>query len=249
MPFTPAHSAIVLPLLKSRYFSATALIAGSVAPDFEYFIRMAPKDIHSHTIAGLFYFDLPVVVLISLLFHQVVKNNLIENLPGFLQQRFEDTRVFNFIHYIKNNPFVFLSSALIGSISHLFWDGFTHGNGYFATHLPFYRGTIVPFDGARYPFFYALQHVSTYVGLFIVILFIILKTPKQITIKKPSIFYWILMILITVIVLIVRFSIKNDWNLTNAVVSTISGSLIALVLCGFVNFKQHGKEITVGPGR
>jgi hypothetical protein len=68
MPFTPAHPAIVLPLIRSRYFSATGLIIGSLSPDFEYFFKMSVDSIYSHSKVGLFYFDLPVTIVLALLF-------------------------------------------------------------------------------------------------------------------------------------------------------------------------------------
>ncbi|WP_434297574.1 DUF4184 family protein [Clostridium sporogenes] len=42
MPFTFSHPAIVLHLEKkwNKYFSFTALILGSMSPDFEYFIYL-----------------------------------------------------------------------------------------------------------------------------------------------------------------------------------------------------------------
>ena len=41
MPFTPAHPAIVVPLVrwKPRVFVLSALIVGSMSPDFEYFVQ------------------------------------------------------------------------------------------------------------------------------------------------------------------------------------------------------------------
>lgn len=40
MPFTFAHQAIILPLKKSKRFCSTALIAGSIVPDFEFFFQL-----------------------------------------------------------------------------------------------------------------------------------------------------------------------------------------------------------------
>ena len=68
MPFTFAHPAIVLPLLKkkySRYFSATGLIVGSMAPDFEAFIGFRKEKIYSHNWLGVFWFDLPLALIIA----------------------------------------------------------------------------------------------------------------------------------------------------------------------------------------
>src|SRR5687767_3554001 len=128
MPFTPAHPAVVLPLLRSKWLSATGLIMGSVAPDFEYFFKLSVSSLHSHTLPGLLYFDLPVTLLLSIAFHQVVKQNLIRNTPAFLQRRFQDTLDFDFIRFLTNHWLIFTVSAIIGSASHIFWDGFTHGD-------------------------------------------------------------------------------------------------------------------------
>jgi hypothetical protein len=251
MPFTPAHPAIILPFLRSRYFSATALVAGSVTPDFEYFFKMGVNSFHSHTLAGLIYFDVPVAVLLSFVFHLVVKRNLIMNLPVFLQRRFADTLQLNFIHYVKNNLAIFLISALAGSASHLFWDSFTHDNGFFARELPFYEGTYVPFEGARYPLFYALQHISTFVGLVIVALYIVARKPAGVWEPvRPHPSYWALLTALATVIVWARFMIRpEDYNIGNLVVSIITGLLVALVICGFINFRQHGQKITMGTGR
>ncbi|MDF2679050.1 MAG: hypothetical protein K0R47_240 [Brevibacillus sp.] len=71
MPFTFAHPAIVLPLRESRSFHFPALIIGSMAPDFEYFFRMQAYSAYSHTILGVFYMDVPLVIGLWLLFARV----------------------------------------------------------------------------------------------------------------------------------------------------------------------------------
>jgi hypothetical protein len=83
MPFTPAHSAIVLPFVRinPKYVSATGLIIGSLTPDFEYFFKMSVNGVHGHTLPGLLYFDLPVATALALVFHLVVKRNFINNVP------------------------------------------------------------------------------------------------------------------------------------------------------------------------
>ncbi len=90
MPFTFSHPAIVLPLnyLPKKWFSLTGLVIGSLTPDFEYFIRMKIKSEYSHTLEGLFWFDLPLGVLLAFIFHNIVRNNFYNNLPLFFKSRF-----------------------------------------------------------------------------------------------------------------------------------------------------------------
>lgn len=242
MPFTPAHPALVLPFLRWRYMSATALIIGSMAPDFEYFFKMSVNGHHGHTFLGVLYFDLPVTFLLAWLFHAVVKRNAIHNLPAFLQRKFQDTLSLDFMAYFKSHAGIFVVSALIGTGSHFFWDNFTHNDGYFVNAMAVYRTVHVPYDGVRYPLFYALQNISTGVGLTIVLLYVFLKKPTDnaaTILYNPKIDYWALLILITLVVVFLRFWIKpSDYHLGNAVVSTVSGFLVALVLCGWINFKN-----------
>lgn len=240
MPFTPAHPAIVLPFLRSRYVSATALIAGSMAPDFEYFFKMSVSSVYSHTVAGLLYFDLPVTVFISVLFHQVVKRNLITNLPLFFQQKFQAVLDLDFLDYLRKHPWIFVSSAIIGAGSHILWDSFTHNNTFFTQTLPFYKSVHVPFEGVRYPLFYALQQISTGVGSVVVCVYILaLKRSRVDTQSTQKILYWLTLITIAAVVTWTRFKIHPlGTDIGNLIVSIISGLLLASVCCGFINFKQ-----------
>ncbi|HYF69638.1 MAG TPA: DUF4184 family protein [Ohtaekwangia sp.] len=240
MPFTPAHTALVLPFIRKRYLSATGLVAGSVAPDFEYFFKMSTNGVHGHTILGLFYFDVPVVILLAVTFHLVVKQNFIHHLPSFFQVRFQDTLQLDFMQYLRQNPWVFIFSALAGSASHLFWDSFTHGDGYFASTLWFYQGAIIPFNGARYPLFYFLQHLSTVIGLFILFVYII--RIKPVVVEKANgafLLYWFTFVIISVAVVAIRFTWHPaDMKIGNFVVSVISAICLALIICGLLPFRS-----------
>jgi hypothetical protein len=256
MPFTPAHPAVVLPLLRKKWLSATGLIIGSVAPDFEYFFKLSVDSQHSHTLPGLLYFDLPVTLVLSAVFHQVVTQNLIRNSPAFLQRRFQDTLKVEFTRFVASRWLIFTVSAIIGSASHIFWDGFTHGDGYFVKNLPDIYSHYVPYGGVKYPLFYALQHFSTVFGLASVALYILWKKPSEGTIVKPRIEYWLIVIAITGLVVLARFIIDGgNPVIGNQVVSLISGFCLAVIVTGLIKFRSitvnipHGQENSVGAGR
>lgn len=105
MPFTFSHPAIVLPLtyLPKKWYSLTGLVIGSIAPDFEYFIRIKVQSNYSHTWFGLFYFNLPLGIILAFIFHNIVRNTLIQNTPIFLQQRFNKVISFQWNNYFKKN--------------------------------------------------------------------------------------------------------------------------------------------------
>jgi hypothetical protein len=239
MPFTPAHPAVVLPFLKlnPRYVSGTALVFGSVAPDFEYFFKLSVDSIYSHTVAGLFWFDLPVVFLLSWVFHSVVKYNLVDNLPSFLRSRFLFLKDISFIASLKRYPVAFTVSALAGAGSHIFWDSFTHANGFFVKELPFYDGRYIPLDGVNYPFWYAMQHLSTFIGLLLICIYIAFMPAATVKpdSKNRKLYYWGLVAGTAVVITVLRFIIRQaDYNLGNLVVTGISGICVGLVLGGFL---------------
>ncbi|HYC87485.1 MAG TPA: DUF4184 family protein [Chryseosolibacter sp.] len=244
MPFTPAHAAIVLPFLRvnPRRLSATGLVVGSLAPDFEYFLKMTVNSTHSHTVAGLFYFDLPVTLLLSILFHRIAKINLIHALPTFVAARFFDTLSLNFLEVLKKYPLAFCLSAILGSFSHVLWDSFTHGDGFFVTLLGYKYGYYIPFDGVRYPLWYAFQHISTVAGLALIVAYIFFKRrlPGFSNASINRLAYWATVVTIMVVVAGLRFLLKPyDFEIGNVVVSGIAGFLVGIVAAGRLNFETR----------
>jgi hypothetical protein len=245
MPFTPAHSAIVLPFIRinPRYVSATGLIAGSITPDFEYFFKMSVSGVHGHTLLGLLYFDIPVAIAIAFVFHLIVKRNLIDNLPAFLQKRFHQIYSLDFLNYFRGHYVAFTLSVLVGSLSHIFWDNFTHSTGLFVNELSFYEGAYLPFDGVKYPLWYALQHISTLVGLTIIFIYVTLMRAEERGVVKPSLSYWLAVLAIIVIVIFIRFNFKPmQADIGNFVVSTVSASCLAVIIAGMLPLRKriHG---------
>jgi hypothetical protein len=232
MPFTFSHPAIILPLsyFPRKWFSLTGLIIGSLTPDFEYFIRMKVQSIYSHTLLGIFWFDLPLTILLAFLFHNVVRNSLFFNLPNKIQSRILIFTEFNWNNYFKKNWFIVSISMLIGIASHIFWDGFTHNHGFFVNHFSELRKTILIF-GNTIPIWKIIQHLSTLIGG-IIIVFAFFKLPEHV-IGKFSINkkYWITIVTLTILIVVLRFLISfNIKAFGNIIVSIIATFMLALIL-------------------
>lgn len=229
MPFTFAHPAIVLPLdkLKTRWFSLTGLIAGAVVPDFEYFIRMRIYSIYSHTIGGLFWFDIPLAVLLAFLFHNIVRNNLFDNLPLALSNRLSRYKNFNWAKHFNTHRRVVLISVFIGAFSHLFLDAFTHPQGYFVKLFPgIFNKNIV----ATIPLYKILQHSFTLVST-VYIVYYLQRMPAGSHANQPALKYWIRVAVFTAIIVALRFWIMPDYQvIANVVVSAISAFLLAIII-------------------
>lgn len=230
MPFTFSHPAIILPLtyLPKCWFSLTGLVIGSLMPDFEYFLRMNIKSVYSHTLEGIFWFDLPLGLLTAFIFHNLIRNHLFENLPFILKSRFINYIDFDWNSYFKKNWLVVLFSILIGTTSHIFWDSFTHDTGYFVKSFPQLKDSIKVLN-YQIPILKILQHSSTFIGgLFICIS--IYKLPSfQIQRKVTNIYYWI--IFFTGFILL--SSLLNTFKINalgTFIISIISVSILSLIL-------------------
>lgn len=257
MPFTGAHPSIFLPFLKSKRISATGLIAGSIAPDFEYFIKMSSGSEHSHTAAGIFYFDLPVAFLIALIFHQVVKRALSDQLPEFLRSRDVLGRDFEFIDYLRSHYFAFILCAIIGAASHLIWDGFTH-NTWVTQRIPVYQMISLRVGKLNYPLFYLLQQLSTIAGTLAVMIYLLLIPAKAKQAEKGNLkakWFWAWVTTGTLAILVLRFTLPESKSnliivplpeLGDAVVTLISGFLISLVVAtAYINKKMSSNKSLV----
>ena len=232
MPFTFSHPAIVLPLTKytGRHLSLTGLIIGSLTPDFEYFFRMKVESNFSHSIWGLFYFNLPVGLLLAFLFHNIIRNTLYDNLPLAFRNRLETFKTFNWNNYFRQSYFAVIVSILFGATSHLLWDSFTHIHGYSVEAISVLRQSL-KVGGQSIPFYKLLQHFSSIIGgLFIAFAFYNLPT-HQVTKQKISVQYWIVILSIIILVVFVRLAFKMEKNLLGElIVTTISAILIALTI-------------------
>ena len=236
MPFTFSHPAIVLPLtfLPKKWFSLTGLVIGSITPDFEYFLRMRLKSNYSHTIDGLFWFDLPLGIVLAFIFHNMVKNSLFDNVPEILKSRFFVFKQFDWNKYFKKNGLVVLISILIGAASHIFWDSFTHDSGYFVKTIPFFQESMqMPFG--KIPVLKILQHSSTLIGGFL-IAFALYKLPKTKTeIGKINLKYLIIASGLTLTIISIRVLAGLDLKqYGNLIVTAISSGLISLLITPYI---------------
>jgi hypothetical protein len=237
MPFVFSHPAIILPLtyLPRRWYSLTGLIIGSLAPDFEYFIRMRILSNYSHTISGLLWFDLPLGLILAFIFHDLVRESLFENLPTILKSRFTKFNHYDWNKNFKNNWHIIIISILIGAVSHLFWDSFTHHQGYFVKIIPILKNN-VDIANKQIPIFKILQHFSTFIGVF-VIAFSIWKLPRDNNVKGRFHFkYWSLITCLTLLIIIIRFLIGLDvMQFGHLIVTSISAVMISILVTSILS--------------
>jgi membrane-bound metal-dependent hydrolase YbcI (DUF457 family) len=163
VPFTPAHAAAALPFRRLRLVTS-ALVIGTFAPDFEYFIRLSPGGGFGHTFLGAFVFTLPLALVVLFLYQAIVKAPLIWLMPVPIQRRLVPYQG-KFRFFPAARFALILLSLLLGIATHIAWDSFTHANRWPSRHWQFLSRTVhVPILGTV-PIFKALQHGSSLIGM------------------------------------------------------------------------------------
>jgi len=230
MPFTFSHPAILLPFLKNKKLSATALIVGSMSPDFEYFFRMRMQSEISHTFMGIFLIDFPLGFIVMLAFHEIIKKPLIENAPLFFQKRLGVLKNSNWIDYFKNNFLLVLVSFFLGAVSHILWDSMTHWDGYLVQRFSFFNVEFLSI-----PVYKIAQHLSSIVGLIYISWYIYTLPADSKELRLINLNYWYLTFLFAVFAIAMRFYFGTELNkIGNAIVSVISPMIFSLTLVGFL---------------
>lgn len=243
MPFTFAHPAAVLPLsyLPKKYISFTALFIGAIMPDMEYFIRFVNISRYSHTWAGLFWFDLPLGILVCFIFHNVVRNPLINHLPQFAYQRTWHCLNVNWNMRFRYKWIIILLCLLAGSTSHIIWDHLTHEVTYDLDQTSFVEDKVIPHKYALV--YYSYWGLNSAIGMILLALSF-WKMPVRINKIERSyqVSYWPLIFGISLTVLIARYLINHHLGIYNLVDSIISSFLIGLIMAGFINGKYIAKN-------
>jgi Domain of unknown function (DUF4184) len=165
MPFTLSHAAAALPLRRARLVTS-ALVVGTMAPDFEYFLALKAHDKFGHRFPGVLLLTLPVALLVLWIFHAFVKVPAATLLPQRLQ-----SRVAGYLGKFRfgglGRFLLIVFSILVGIATHILWDSFTHAETYPYAHWSLLRQSVaVPVLGTM-PVVKVLQHGSTILGLVI----------------------------------------------------------------------------------
>jgi hypothetical protein len=166
MPFTFAHPAAVLPIrrLWPRAVVLSALVIGSMTPDFAYLMPGLVTRLQSHSPRGSVFFTLPVGFATYLIYHWVLKAPLAALLPASLQPRAAEQIARSPGLPARSIPAV-LFSLWIGGLTHIVWDQFTHQGSRVVRIFPALATTLFTIHDYPIRLFRVLQHASTLLGL------------------------------------------------------------------------------------
>ena len=193
MPLTFAHPAAVLPFSRnSKYVNFLAMVLGSMAPDFEYFLRGMPAGATGHTLSGFITFNLPIVVIVYFIYLTCIHQTLFSHLPSMI--KVTNSQKTGSSSLLKG--FVFLYSALF---------------------LPVLTYTVHIFD-VNIPIFKILQHGSTIVGITVIISFMYFRArqnrgnSEELTTTKQKWMYWSLIALVTILLFCLWYFIDSVYD-------------------------------------
>lgn len=166
MPFTFAHPAASVPLrrLLGQYGVLSALVIGSLTPDFAYFLPLEIPRSASHSFLGLLWFCVPIGLLTYILYHVFLKRPLLWLLPLGVRRRL--SRDISTARTLPTTPWLaVVVSVLCGATTHIVWDAFTHVDGLGVTALPLLQRELFAVGTYSVYGYKLLQHGSTVVGL------------------------------------------------------------------------------------
>lgn len=233
MPFTLAHPSVVI-FSKNKNFNLLGLILGSMAPDFIYFLLFNPSSNLGHTLLGFVIFNLPICFLLNYLILKFMKNPFIINLPSKICNYY--TYLINYDFNLKSTKdiFVFAYSCIVGMLTHIIWDAFTHKTGYFVVNINLLKETIYLF-GYQVPIFKLLQHGSTLLG-FIVILYYLYTIRKYSNkfIKSNKFQYHLIAISIQILIIIFIYLIFDSFGIGRFVVTFINGLFLGYLTSSII---------------
>lgn len=165
MPLTPAHAVAVVPFCRWKpYLWLSPLVIGSMAPDFAYFVFLPEPLRHiGHTPLGLLYFCIPAGLAVLYAFHRFFKQPLVLLLPR--QVRAKLRPFCGPFPLLPVRRLVWISALiLLGAVTHVVWDGFTHDDGWAVREFPLLTA-VITIAGLKFYCFGFLQYASSGLGL------------------------------------------------------------------------------------
>lgn len=165
MPFTVSHAAAVLPLQRfgKLQLPLTALMIGSMAPDFGYFFSHEASRAMTHSFPGLITFSLPAGLAVWLFYVAVLEKATITLLTDRWHTRFAHTDSITASLILRAAV-----AIVLGAFTHLLWDAVTHRATFATDAFPALLGPTPGFGWL--PIYHLLHGLSSVIGLVILVI-------------------------------------------------------------------------------
>lgn len=227
MPFTPSHALIALPFIRTPLVPAAVAI-GAMTPDLPLFLRGVGVTYgFTHTNANVVWTALLAFVLF-LTWRVLLRPAVSELCPAWLAARLPDEwsrggwdaaqRAVG-VEERRSYPLLLAASLILGVISHILWDAFTHADRLGLQLFPALADRRGPLQGFKW-----LQHGSSVIGLVILAIWAALWLRR----RRPS----------TAVTRVLPAWVRMSWWLSLPVI------LIAAVVIGYLAYGPFTVDFT-----
>ncbi|MFJ4225449.1 DUF4184 family protein [Microbacterium sp. NPDC089695] len=184
MPFTPSHAVVALPFIRTPLVPA-AIAIGAMTPDLPLFVRGVGLDYgFTHTATNVVWTALLAFALF-LLWRVLLRPAVPELAPAMIARRLP-------AEWSRSGPaaareavgvgmpgrlypLMLAVSLILGVLSHIFWDQFTHEGRWGVETFPALDAMWGPLSGFKW-----LQHGSSVVGLIVIGVWALLRLRRAV---------------------------------------------------------------------
>ena len=144
VPFTGSHPAAVMALF-GLGLPTSALVIGSLTPDLPYYFPTPVTSAQTHSLSGVLWADLVLGFGAFLVWHLLLVPPLVWAAPQALQRRIPDHLRGSLAQNLNSaKGLARVSLALVvGALTHVAWDSFTHANRWSERVLPWLDSTFL----------------------------------------------------------------------------------------------------------
>jgi hypothetical protein len=186
VPFTLAHPAAVLPLRRLG-LPMTAMVVGALVPDLPIYFGFQDARGTTHSALGVVTIDLALGMAALLLWVFLFRRPLVDMAPVRWRTRLPETMRLGRRGWLLAAP-----AVLVGSITHVVWDAFTHEGAWGVREVPVLREELL-----GVPAYTWAQHVCSVLGLGVVVLVALRylsRLPEQPPRPAPLVARWALVV-------------------------------------------------------
>jgi hypothetical protein len=164
-----SHQAAVVPLKMWRpvWFDGTALVFGSMAPDWAYVFNGSRFHVDAHAWPAVLWFAVPVAVLATL-----IVRRLEPQLVAALPRRPRWVRDIGRRRSVRRSLPAVVACAALGVATHVVWDAFTHDFRWGARHVHWLQERVT-IAGHSMSHAHLLQQISTVGGALVTLLLLV----------------------------------------------------------------------------
>lgn len=180
MPYTLSHAIAAYPFhaLSRRHLPLSALVAGTISPDYPYFIHLETVGTTSHSPLGLLTECLPASLIILLFYYLFMKPAALALAP----RRFVHLAGAAADQSLKLSPLNLILipfAVILGATTHILWDSFTHSQGWHLVRPRFIDHIVFAHTPYAFPIYKLLQYTSGVVGLILIALWVLRWAQRQ----------------------------------------------------------------------